>query len=56
MRELVWYALSSEVVRPVTVQVVPLWFAALLVFGLMCGGVLLASGVTQWIRHAGGHS
>ena len=44
MPELVWYALSHGVTRPVLSQDVPLWFAALLLFGLLCAGGLLGSG------------
>ena len=50
MRELMWYALSHGVSRPVPGQDVPLWFAALLLFGLLCGGMLIVSGMTQWYR------
>ena len=48
MQELMWYALSHGVTRPVPVQDVPLWFAALLLFGLLCAGLLIGSGVTEW--------
>ena len=50
MQEFLWYALSHEVTRPVPGQDVPLWFAALLVFGLLGAGVLISSGLTQWYR------
>ncbi len=48
MQELMWYALSHGVTRPVPSQDVPLWFAALLVFGLLWAGALIGSGVTEW--------
>jgi hypothetical protein len=48
MQELMWYALSHGVTRPVPSQDVPLWFAALLVFGLLWASALIGSGVTQW--------
>jgi hypothetical protein len=50
MQEILWYALSHGVTRPVPNQDVPLWFAALLLCGLLCAGVLLGSGMTQWYR------
>ena len=45
MQELMWYALSHGVTRPVPGEDVPLWFAALLLFGLLCGVMLIGSGV-----------
>jgi hypothetical protein len=51
MKEFLLYALSHGVTRPVLSQDVPLWFAALLLFGLLCGGVLIGSGLTQWYRN-----
>ena len=48
MQELVWYALSHGVTRPVPTQDVPLWFAALLLFGLLCAGLLIGAGMIGW--------
>jgi len=48
MQELMWCALSHEVTRPVPSQDVPLWFAALLLSGLLGASVLIGSGVIQW--------
>jgi hypothetical protein len=48
MQELMWYALSHGVTRPVPSQDVPLWFAALLLFGLLCGGLLIGAGMIEW--------
>ena len=50
MQELLWYALSHGRTRPVSGQDVPLWFAALLVLGLLCAGALIGSGMIQWVR------
>jgi hypothetical protein len=50
MQELLWYALSHGVTRPVPGQDVPLWFAALLVVGLLGAGALIGSGMIQWSR------
>ncbi len=50
MKEFLWYALSHGVTRPVLGQDVPLWFAALLLFGLLCAGVLIGAGMIQWYR------
>lgn len=51
MQELMWYALSHGITRPVPVQDVPLWFAALLVFGLLCAGLLIALGIIEGCRN-----
>jgi hypothetical protein len=48
MRELIWYALSHGVTKPVPGQDVPLWFAALLLFGLLCAGLLIGAGMIEW--------
>ena len=48
MQELMWYALSHGVTRPVPSQDVPLWFAALLLVGLLCAGALIAAGMIEW--------
>ncbi len=48
MQELMWYVLSHGVTRPVSVQDVPLWFAGLLLFGLLCADLLIGSGVAEW--------
>ena len=50
MQELLWHALSHGLTRPVPGQDVPLWFAALLVVGLLCAGALIGSGIVQWSR------
>jgi hypothetical protein len=50
MPELLWYALSHGITRPVTGQDVPLWFVALLIVGLLWAGALLGSGMIQWSR------
>jgi hypothetical protein len=50
MQELLWYALSHGVTRPVPGQDVPLWFAALLVVGLLGAGALIGVGTVQWTR------
>jgi hypothetical protein len=50
MQELLWHALSHGLTRPVPGQDVPLWFAALLIFGLLCAAALIGSGVIQWSR------
>jgi hypothetical protein len=50
MQEFLWYVLSERVTRPVSDHDVPLWLAVVLVFGLCCGGALIASGLTQWYR------
>jgi len=50
MQELLLYALSHGRTRPVSGQDLPLWFAALLVLGLLCAGVLIGSGMIQWVR------
>lgn len=51
MPELLWHALSQGLTRPVPGQDVPLWFAALLVVGLLGAGVLIGSGVFQWAHN-----
>ena len=48
MQGLMWYVLSHGVTRPVPVQDVPLWFAGLLLFGLLCAGLLISAGVAEW--------
>jgi hypothetical protein len=48
MQEFLWYALSKGVTRPVAGEEVPLWFAALLVFGLLCAVALITSGLAGW--------
>jgi hypothetical protein len=48
MQELIWYAFSHGVTRPVPIQDVPLWFAALLLFGLLCAGLLIGAGLIEW--------
>jgi hypothetical protein len=50
MQELLWHSLSSGLTRPVPGQDVPLWFAALLIVGLLCAGGLIGSGMIQWFR------
>ena len=50
MLEFVWYTLAHGVARPVPSQDVPLWFAALLLFGLLCAGALIGSGMIEWYR------
>lgn len=50
MQEFLWYALSHRLTRPVPDQDVPLWFAVLLVLGLLCAGALIGSGLIQWFR------
>jgi hypothetical protein len=50
MQELLWYALSHRLTRPVPGQDVPLWLAALLILGLLWAGALIGSGVIQWSR------
>jgi hypothetical protein len=50
MQELLWYGLSHGLTRPVPGQDVPLWFAALLIVGLLCAGALIGSGMFQWSR------
>ena len=50
MQELLWYTLSHGVTGPVPGHDVPLWFAALLVVGLLCAGARIGSGVIQWSR------
>jgi hypothetical protein len=56
MQELIWYGLSHGVTRPVSSQDVPLWFAALLLFGLLCAGLLIGAGMIEWFGslHRGG--
>lgn len=51
MPELLWYALSHGVTRPVPGQDVPLWFAGLLILGLLCAGALIGSGLIQLVRN-----
>ncbi len=41
MQELLWYAVSHGLTRPVPDQDVPLWFAMLLAMGLLCAGALI---------------
>ena len=48
MQELLWYAVSHGLTRPVPGQDVPLWFAVLLALGLLCAGALIGSGMIQW--------
>jgi hypothetical protein len=50
MQELLWYALSHGLTRPVPGQDVPLWFAALLILGLLWAGALIGSGMMEWSR------
>jgi hypothetical protein len=50
MQELLWYALSHGLTRPVPGQDVPLWLAALLILGLLWAGALIGSGMIQWSR------
>ena len=50
MQELLWHALSHGLTRPVPGQDVPLWFAALLIVGLLCAAALIGSGMIQWSR------
>ena len=50
MQELLWYAVSHGLTRPVPGQDVPLWFAVLLAVGLLCAGALIGSGMIQWSR------
>ena len=50
MQELMWYALSHGTTRPVSNHDMPLWFAALLVFGFVWASVLIGSGMTEWCR------
>ncbi len=50
MQELLWYSLSHGIARSVPPQDVPVWFALLLVFGLLCGGALIVSGLTDCYR------
>jgi len=50
MQELLWYALSQRLTRPVPGQDVPLWLAALLILGLLWAGALIGSGMIQWSR------
>jgi hypothetical protein len=47
MQELMWFAISHGVTRPVPIQDVPPWFAALLLFALLCAGVLIGAGVIE---------
>ena len=53
MQELMWYALSHGVTRPVPAQDVPVWFATLLLFGLLCASVLIGSGLLGALKRAG---
>jgi hypothetical protein len=46
--ELLWYALSRTTPRPVFGQDIPMWFAALLLFGLLCAGALFSSALAGW--------
>jgi hypothetical protein len=48
MQELLWHALSHGLTRPVPGQDVPLWFAALLIVGLLGAGALIGLGMVQW--------
>ena len=48
MQELMWYALSHGVTRPVPIQDVPSWFAALLLVGLLGAGLLICAGMIEW--------
>jgi hypothetical protein len=48
MQELIWYAISHGVTRPVPIQDIPLWFAAVLLFGLLCAGLLIGAGMMEW--------
>jgi hypothetical protein len=50
MQELLWHVLSQGLTRPVPGQDVPLWFAALLIVGLLWAGALIGSGMIQWSR------
>ena len=50
MQEFLWLALSHGLTRPVSGQDVPLWFAALLILGLLGAGALIGSGLIQWSR------
>ena len=50
MQELLWHALSHGLTRPVPGQDVPLWFAALLIVGLLCAAALIVLGMMQWSR------
>ncbi len=52
MQELMWYALSHGVTRPVPGQDVPLWFAGPLLFGLLCASVLIGSGLLDALKRA----
>jgi hypothetical protein len=52
MQELMWYALSQGLTRSVPVQDVPVWFAALLLLGLLCAGVLIGSSVLAALKAA----
>jgi hypothetical protein len=50
MQEFLWYALSHGITRPVQGEDVPLWFAALLILGLLWAGALIGSGMIEWTR------
>jgi hypothetical protein len=50
MQEIVWYALSHGVTRPVPGEDTPLWFTVLLFLGLIWASSLIGSGVIQWCR------
>lgn len=45
MPELMWHALSQGVTRPVPEQDVPVWFAAVLLVGLLWAVTLIGAGV-----------
>jgi hypothetical protein len=51
MQELLLLVLGQRVPKPLLGQDFPLWFAALLLFGLLCAFTLIASAVFQWSRH-----
>jgi hypothetical protein len=50
MPQLLWEALAHGLTRPVAMQDVPAWFAALLLLGFAGGGALITMGVIQGCR------
>jgi hypothetical protein len=51
MQELLLLAFGQQVPKPILGHEIPLWFAALLLFGLLCALTLIGSALFQWSRH-----
>ena len=51
MQEFLLLVLGQRVSQPILGHEIPLWFAALLFFGLLCAAALIGSAVFQWSRH-----